>query len=529
MELLSSISLPAVSIGTSMLAFILFICSLKRKTDNAKRKPPQPSGSWPIIGHLPLLRRGLPHIIMGNLADKYGPIFMMKLGVHQALVVNSSETAKECLHTNDRVFASRPCSMAAEHLGYNSLLLGYSPYGLYWREMRKIVMSELLSNNRLEMLERQRTSEVRSVIKAIYESYLIKRKLSPGNDSSFIVDMKQCFNEISSNTSVKLIAGKSLKEFYPGEEEYKKCTKALRDFFDLGGVFVPSDALPFLGWLDIGGYQKAMKKVAKELNHVAQGWLDEHKARRLSEDQGKEKQHFIDVMLSIIETRKNDPVLHEADKIIKAISMAMILGATDTTSATLTWALSLLLNNRESLKKAQTEIDNQVGKGRLVEESDLRKLIYLQAVLKETMRLYPAVPLTQREALTDCTVSGYQILPGTQLFINISKIQRDPKLWTDPLEFRPERFLTTHTEYDVRGQNFELIPFGSGRRSCPGITYALLSMQFALANLLHAFDVSTLSDEAVDMTEGFGITNLKVTPLKVLLNPRLQDHVYTLY
>lgn len=186
------------------------------------------------------------------------------------------------------------------------------------------------------------------------------------------------------------------------------------------------------------------------------------------------------------------------------------------------------MNNRESLKKAQTEIDNHVGKERQVVESDLKKLVYLQAVLKETLRLYPAVPLLQREAITDCTVSGYHILAGTQLFVNISKIHRDPKLWADPLDFHPERFLTTHMEYDVRGQNFELIPFGSGRRVCPGISFALQTMQFTLASLIHSFDISTVSDKAVDMTEGFGITNLKATPLEVLLKPRLPDHVYKL-
>ncbi|XP_056685002.1 cytochrome P450 CYP82D47-like [Spinacia oleracea] len=530
MELHNPIHLSAEATGASVLALILVLyclVRLKMNTDNAKQKPPQPSGSWPIIGHLPLLRRGLPHITLGNLADKYGPIFMVKLGVHRVLVVSTSETAKECLGTNDKAFANRSHTIFMEHLGYNSLMLGFSPYGKYWREMRKMVVIELLSNHRLEMLKCVSISEVRSAMKVIHDGFLSKKKSSPGFNNNVIVDMKQWFNDINLNITMRLVAGKSLKEFYHSKEAYNKCVKALRDFFDLGGAFVPADAHPFLRWMDIGGYEMAMKKVAKEIDHVAQDWLDEHRARRLS-GKGKEMQDFMDIMLEYFETIQNKPTQSDADTITKANSMALILAGTDTTTVTLIWALSLLINNRESLKKTQTEIDNHVGKDRQVDESDLQKLVYLQAVLKETMRLYPAGPLTQREAITDCTVSGYKILAGTQLYVNLYKIHRDPKLWANPLDFQPERFLTTHMECDIRGQNFELIPFGSGRRICPGISFALQSTQFTLANLLHGFDISTPSDKAVDMTEGLGMTNLKATPLEVLLSPRLPDHVYKL-
>ena len=205
----------------------------------------------------------------------------------------------------------------------------------------------------------------------------------------------------------------------------------------------------------------------------------------------------------------------------------MILAGADTTAVTLTWALSLLLNNKDVLKKTQAELDAMVGKERQVEESDLKNLVYLQAVLKETLRLYPAAPLSvPREAIADCTVSGYHIPAGTELFVNLYKIHRDPKVWQDPSDFRPERFLTTNKDYDVRRQNYEFLTFGSGRRICPGISYALQVMQFTVANLLHGFEVSTPSGELVDMSEGFGLTNLKITPLEVILTHRLPQNIY---
>lgn len=203
------------------------------------------------------------------------------------------------------------------------------------------------------------------------------------------------------------------------------------------------------------------------------------------------------------------------------------MAATDTTAVTLTWILSLLLNNREALEKVQQELDLQVGRDRPVEESDIKNLIYLQAVIKETLRLYPAGPLSvPHEAMSDCVVAGYDIKAGTRLLIHIYKIQRDPSVWTDPLEFRPERFLTTHKDFDVRGQTFEFMPFGSGRRMCPGVSFALQTMSLALASLLQGFNLRTPLDEPVDMTEGLGLTMLKATPLQPELSPRLPHDCY---
>lgn len=205
----------------------------------------------------------------------------------------------------------------------------------------------------------------------------------------------------------------------------------------------------------------------------------------------------------------------------------MVLAASDTTIVTLTWALSLLLNHGEALKKAQRELDALVGKDRRVSESDLKNLPYLQAVIKETLRLYPAAPLSiPHESMEDCNVSGYFIPKGTRLILNLHKIHRDPLVWPEMSEFRPERFLTTHKHVNLRGQNFELIPFGSGRRMCPGVSLALQVMGLVLGSFLHAFDIMTPGDEAVDMEETMGATNLKASPLEVLITPRIPDHIY---
>ena len=205
----------------------------------------------------------------------------------------------------------------------------------------------------------------------------------------------------------------------------------------------------------------------------------------------------------------------------------MVAGGSDTTTVMLTWALSLLMNNRHVLRKAQEELATLVGKERQVNESDISNLVYLHAIVNETLRLYAAAPLGgPREFAEDCIVGGYHVPKGTRLTLNLWKLHRDPRVWSDPSEFRPERFLTTHKDLDAKGQHFALIPFGAGRRICPGINFGLQMIHLVLARLVHGFELSTRSDAPVDMTESAGLTNMKATPLEVLVSPRLSAKLY---
>jgi cytochrome P450 len=206
---------------------------------------------------------------------------------------------------------------------------------------------------------------------------------------------------------------------------------------------------------------------------------------------------------------------------------SLIIGGTDTVTVTITWALSLLLNNTVALKSAQEELDVHVGKERLVNESDIEKLTYLQACVKEALRLYPAGPLGGfREFTADCTIGGYYVPAGTRLLLNIHKIQRDPRVWANPTEFKPERLLGSHKAVDVMGQHFELIPFGAGRRACPGATLGLRMSHLVLASILQAFEISPPSNAPIDMTGTAGLTCSQATPLQVLVKPRLPASVY---
>ncbi|XP_042495640.1 cytochrome P450 CYP82D47-like [Macadamia integrifolia] len=523
----------------SFLLFLYFLLqwrSRNTKLSCSKKRvsPPEAAGAWPIMGHLHLLGgNSIPHITLGALADKYGPAFTIRLGMHPALVVSSWEVAKECFSTNDRALATRSKAIATKLMGYNYALVGSTFYGTYWREVRKIVMLKLLSNRRLEMLKHVRASEIEAFTKDLYKMWVEKKG---GQNIQVLVDMKKWFADLTLNIIVRMVAGKryfGIANTASDAEEAFRCQEGVRDFFHYTGLFVVSDAFPFLEGLDLQGYEKAMKKSAKNLDSIVEGWLKEHKKKRLSDaNYGKAKgdhddQDFMDVMISIMEDSNLSSPDYDADTVIKATCLNVILGGNDATVVTFTWALSLLLNNRQVLQRAQDELDMHVGRDRQVEESDIVKLEYLQAIVKETLRLYPAAPLSApHEAIEECTIAGFHVPVGTRIVSNLYKIQRDPRVWVDPSDFRPERFLTSHVDVDLRGQHFELIPFGSGRRMCPGISFALQVLHLGLARLLHEFEFATPSNLPVDMTESPGLTNIKATPLEVLLNPRLPPKLY---
>lgn len=523
MELHQIYSLPTAACCIISLVILLHILYRNREKARAYN-PPQPRGAWPVIGHLHLLGRSeLPHKVFGKMADTCGPIFTIKLGVHKALVVSDAEIAKECFTTNDKAFASRPKSLAVEHLSYNYAMFGLGPYGEYWKQVRKMVTVQILSQRRVEMLAHIRVPEVRASMKEIYQAW--DRSKETIDSDMLPMEMDQIFRNLVLNIVTRTISG---KRFSPDDEKAVRVQVVVRKFFELLGTFLVSDFIPYVKCLDLGGHKKAMKLSAKEMDDILQGWLDEHKKRRDSTKQYEGTQDFMDVLISVLEgASKEEYPGFDHDTIIKATSLVILTGSLDTTPVTLTWALSLLLNNPEAMKTVQDELDVHVGRERLVEESDIKNLVYLQAIIKETLRLYPAAPISvAHESTEDCTVATYNIPKGTRLIVNVWKLHRDPEVWSDPNQFKPERFLTSQKDIDLKGQHHEYIPFGSGRRMCPGVSYALQSLHIMLATLLQGFEIAKPSKEPIDMSESFGLTNMKATPLDVLLSPRLSNKLY---
>lgn len=291
------------------------------------QKPPEAAGGWPLIGHLHVLAGSqLPYLALGELANKYGPIFSIRVGLHPAVVVSNSELAKEIFTTYDVSVSSRPKLAVGKYLGHNYANYGFCPYGAYWRELRKITASELLSNRRLELLKHIRASEVEGSIKELHK--LWSTKSDKAEHVYVLVEMKQWFGDLNLNVILMMIAG---KRFYGAgvaseEKEVRRCRNAMREFFSLGGLFVVRDAIPFLGWLDLGGHEKAMKKTAKELDSIMEEWLEEHRnnnKNKKKESQG-DHQDFIDVLLSVLD-QGIDLAGYDVDTVTKATALVRLI------------------------------------------------------------------------------------------------------------------------------------------------------------------------------------------------------------
>ncbi|CAH9100356.1 unnamed protein product [Cuscuta epithymum] len=527
MEFVLQDFLASSIIALAIACFYVIFHYFRTQSNNFEKHmlPPAAGGGRPVLGHLHLFRGSVPaHVAVGELADKYGPAFTIRIGLKRVLVVSDWKWAQEIFTSHDVSVSDRPRFRAAEHLGYGYKMFGFSPYGPYWRDIRKLTTTQLLSHRRLEQLSHVRVSEVETAVKELYDLWREQSAAAGGGDGGpVLVEMKRWFGDVTMNVFLRMIAGKRCfggTAESGGDDDGRRCQRVLREFLHHLGVAVPADALPILRWLDLGGYEKAMKGVAKEMDSLVDQWLREHR-RRLKEEAtgdagGGGEKDFIDVMIR---------TGYDSDETaIKSTCMSLLSGGADTTMVMLTWALSLIINNNHVLKMAQEELDKVVGKERRVNESDINSLVYLQAIVKETLRLYPAAPLGgPRVFREDCIIRGFHVPKGTWLYLNIWKLQRDPHLWSDPNDFKPERFIFNDNSHKWNN-GLELISFGAGRRVCPGIAFGLQMLHLVLANVLHFFELSTYAP--IDMSESFGLTNLKATPLEILISPRLSSSLY---
>ncbi|KAI8005502.1 Cytochrome P450 81Q32 [Camellia lanceoleosa] len=490
-------SIPLIIFSLLLLFFLLKL--LTSKQERYKNLPPSPPG-LPIIGHLHLLKEPL-HQTLHAFSDKYGPIILLRLGPKKVVVVTSPSAVEECFTKNDVVFANRPRSLAGKHLNYNNTNMGVAPYGELWRNLRRITTLEMLSTTRLDKTSSIRGEEVKFLMNQLMKNC--------GSDGYSKVDLNSKFYELSFNVMTMMMMG---KRFY-GEsvediEEAKIFQNLMREHFELVKKADPADLFPVLQCVDLFGTQKKMIANAKNMDKFLQKLVDEH--RRISVS--TKMKTLIHNLLSVQET---EPEFY-TNEIIYGIIMVLLIAGTETSSTTMEWTMSLLLNHPDAMTKVKTEIDAHVGQDRLIDEQDLPKLNYLSNVINEALRLYSPVPLLlPHEASEDCTVGGYDVPRGTMLMVNALAIHRDPKIWENPTKFMPERF-----ESESAGDGCRLIPFGSGRRGCPGTNLAKRIVGLALGALIQSFEWKTINEEEVDMAESSGLTMPKLKPLEAICKRR---------
>ncbi|KAG6495211.1 alpha-humulene 10-hydroxylase-like [Zingiber officinale] len=464
--------------------------------------PPGPP-KLPLIGNIHQLVGGNPHRILRQLARTLGPLICLRLGQVDLVVASSVEVVEEIIKRHDLKFANRPTNLTfSKILTYGGRGAVMSPYGGYWKQIRKIYAMELLNSRRVKSFATFREVAVRKLTAEIASKASAK---TPANLSQLVMSMT---NELA----IRAAFGDKCKqqgEFLHLVEEAVSCVTS----------FAVADMYPSLKFLDtLTGLKFKLERVGGKFDKV----FDEIIAQRqvaLAADQA-EDDLIIDVLLKLKDEGNQEfPITSNC---VKAIIMEIFLAGTETSSTVIGWAMSELIKNPKAMEKVQKEVREAMQGKTKLEESDIPKFSYLNLVIKETLRLHAPTPLLLPRVCTEtCEVMGYRVPAGARLLINAFSLGRDERYWgSDAESFKPERF--EGSSVDFRGFNFEFIPFGTGRRICPGMTFGLLSVEVALAHLLFHFDWKLpqgMKIEDFDMMEISGTSAPRRTPLLVLAEP----------
>ncbi|XP_054779531.1 trimethyltridecatetraene synthase-like [Prosopis cineraria] len=498
-----------LAIFIPFLTFLLFFRRFRRHRYNL---PPGPK-PWPIIGNLNLIGP-IPHHSFYELTQKYGPIMHLKLGFKDIIIVSSANMAKAFLKTHNHNFSSRPKTTAGEHVAYNYSDILWAPYGPYWRQARKICFTKMFSQKSLQSSGYIRKEEMKSMLNELFIS------------SGTTVLLRDYFYTLTLNIISRMVLGKKyVEKGQGGFVSWEEFRELLDEFVLLNtGVANIGDLFPWINSLDLQGYMKRMKDFNAKFDRFLEYVLDDHEEKRKGvEDYAAT--NMVNVLLQLVDDPTLEIKLQRHN--VKALTQDLVIAAIDTTAITIEWAMSELLKNPKILRKSTEELDKVIGRDRWVEETDLVNLPYIEAIVKETLRLHPvASVLPPKIAMNgDIEIAGYDIPKGTQVIVNVWAIGRDPMMWDNPNEFYPERFIGK--DIDVTGHHFGLLPFGAGRRICPGYPLALRVVNSSIGNLVHGFSWSLpdhMKEVDLNMEEICRLTTLRKQPLEAVVKPRLSSH-----
>ncbi|XP_042493890.1 geraniol 8-hydroxylase-like [Macadamia integrifolia] len=489
---------------TLVLGILLVLWSLRgwisALSTSHKRLPPGPV-PLPIVGSLIELGNK-PNESLARLAQTYGPLMTLKLGRVTTVVVSSATMAKEVLQTHDQAFAGRTVLDSVRVLNHHLASMVFLPPSSQWRNLRKLCNNQIFTTQRLHASESLRRQKVRELLAHVRESAQMGRAVDIGQ-AAFTTTLNLLSNTIFS-LDVARLDSETAKEF----------KAVVWGVLEESGKPNLSDYFPLLRPFDPQGIRRRSKIYFGILYKMFEEMIDKRLKTRASLH-SLPNNDLLDALLD--QFQDNSSEFGRSD--IKSLLGDLFIAGTDTTSTTIEWAMAELIHNPDSMAKVQSELQENVDEGKPVEETDAARLPYLEAVVKETLRLHPPVPLLiPHRAETEVEICGFTVPKDTQVLVNAWAIERDPSIWKNPDSFFPERFLGL-SGIDVRGRHFELIPFGAGRRICPGMPLALRMLHLMLASLLQSFDWKIeggTNPKDMDMADKFGITLQKALPLRAI-------------
>nr|BAS30379.1 cytochrome P450 [Ajuga reptans] len=476
----------------SCFVFVLIFSKTKQNLPPGPRK-------LPIIGHLHhLAGTAPPHHTLRHLADKHGPLMHLQLGECGYVIASSTEIATHFFKTHDALFASRPSILASEIGAYNNTDISFAPYGKFWRQLRRICSVELLSAKRVKSFQPVREEEATELCK-----WIAQREGSA-------INLGEKVQQMNYHIMGRAVLGKKT-----GEQA--AFIALVKEGLDLMSGLDIVDLYPSYRILRL--FSRLKRRIEKHhhaMDRIAHNIIEDRKRS----DNGEHRDHdLLDVLLGLQDDKSLEIPLTTDN--IKAVLGDLFGAGVETSSTTVEWAMAEMLKHPKVLKKAQDEVRMVFdAKNGVVDECYFDELKYLKLIVKESLRLHPPGPLLlPRVSSERCEINGYEIPAKTRLLVNVYAIARDPKCWEDGESFKPERFL--EKSVDFMGSSIELIPFGAGRRICPGITFGVATVEIALAMLLYYFDwvlPEGMKAEDLDMTDWPGIAarkkdNLWAVPL----------------
>ncbi|KAI3456830.1 hypothetical protein Pfo_013493 [Paulownia fortunei] len=484
------IQLPSLLILVSSFLSIFIFLKLGSRFKTKKSTPNLPPGPWklPFIGNMHNLIGSVPHRALHDLALKYGPVMHLQLGELSAVVVSSPDAAKEVMKTHDINFASRPSIIVAEIISYGCTSITFGPYGDYWRQLRKICTLELLSMKRVQSF--------RSIREQVF---LDLTRWIASNEGSPVNLTEKLYSSTYALTSMAALGKKT--------KEQDELLPILKEAIGLGAGFDMADVYPSVKLLQmISGLRKRATKLHQEVDRILEDIIREHRiANAVKNDESEKQEDLVDVLLKFQDDALELPLTTDN---IKSVILDVLGAGSETSATTMDWAMAEMLKNPRVLEKAQDEVRQVFDEKGYVDESNIHELKYLKSVIKETLRVHAPLPLLlPRKCSQTCEINGYEIPVNTKIIVNAWAINRDPKHWKNAECFEPERFLDSLVDY--KGNHFEYIPFGAGRRICPGMSFGLANVELPLAMFLYHFDWNLpagMKHEEMDMTEGFGAT-----------------------
>ncbi|KAK4492199.1 hypothetical protein RD792_002998 [Penstemon davidsonii] len=492
-----------VALFTLIVLLYLYFTLFSARNGN-KNLPPSPP-KLPILGHLHLIGR-LPHRSLHSLSKKHGPLMLLQLGSKPVLVVSSAEIAKEILKTHDLSFADRLVLDTSKRVFYYPKDLLFTPYGEQWRKLRSIIVHQLLNSKRVKSFNPIIVEETSLLVEKII---LMQSCKSP-------VNLTEMFESVAIDTIYRSTFGKKHSEIET--KHSKRAVDTINEGVSLVVNFNIGAFIPWLAWTNkLNGFDVAVNRVVKTRDEILDAVIQEHLDATKDESC---REYLIDTLLDIY---KLDETSIDIES-VKALILDVVAAGTETSSTALGWAMTELVRHPTVMKKLQDEVKH-IMNGKhdiLINGNDLTKMHYLKAVIKETLRYHPPIAVNLHECREDVNLMGYAIAAKTGVLINTWSIGRDPDYWDEPDKFLPERFMT-NSSIDFKGFDFQFIPFGAGRRICPGISFAIDVIELVLANVVHKFDWALPNGEKgdnLDVIQKPGLTIGRKNPLILLATKR---------